>query len=76
MLSSLQPMLENLAIRHNDSVLEEFGNVLQEAISQHLSSNGPKTYDIGGQGTTSEVGDAIASRVAHLLTADEKGSQR
>lgn len=75
MLSSLQLMLENLAIRHNDSVLEEFGNVLQEAISQHLSSNGPKTYDIGGQGTTSEVGDAIASRVAHLLTADEKGSQ-
>ena len=61
MLSSLQLMLENLSLRHDDPLLDKYGNILQQAISQHLSSDGPKTYDIGGTGTTSEVGDAIAN---------------
>ncbi|MEC7197997.1 MAG: isocitrate/isopropylmalate family dehydrogenase, partial [Candidatus Thermoplasmatota archaeon] len=67
MLSSLQLMLENLSLRHDDPLLDKYGNILQQAISQHLSSDGPKTYDIGGTGTTSEVGDAIADRVRTLL---------
>ena len=67
MLSSLQLMLENLSLRHDDPLLDKYGNILQQAISQHLSSNGPKTYDIGGTGTTSEVGDAIADNVRTLL---------
>ena len=67
MISSLQLMLENLAIRKSDPTLEIYGNVLQEAIAQHLASEGPKTYDIGGNGSTSEVGDAIAARVEGLL---------
>ena len=51
MLSSLQLMLENLSLRHDDPLLDKYGNILQQAISQHLSSDGPKTYDIGGTGT-------------------------
>ena len=69
MLSSLQLMLENLAIRHSDKSLDVCGNILQKAISELLSSDGPKTYDIGGSATTSEVGDAVASRVHELLMA-------
>jgi isocitrate/isopropylmalate dehydrogenase len=60
-------MLENLAIRHSDERLDICGNILQKAISELLSSDGPKTYDIGGSATTSEVGDAVASRVHELL---------
>ena len=71
MLSSLQLMLENLSLRHDDPLLDKYGNILQQAISQHLSSDGPKTYDIGGTGTTSEVGDAIADRVRRLLRNDK-----
>ena len=59
--------VENLAIRHSDENLDVCGNILQEAISGILSSDGPKTYDIGGSSTTSEVGDAVAARVQKLL---------
>ena len=63
-------MLENLAIRHSDKSLDVCGNILQKAIAELLSSDGPKTYDIGGSATTSEVGDAVASRVHELLMAN------
>ena len=70
MLSSLQLMLENLAIRHSDESLDVCGSILQRAISELLSSDGPKTYDIGGSATTSEVGDAVVSRVQGLLKSE------
>ena len=62
--------MENLAIRHSDEGLDVCGNILQEAISDVLSSDGPKTYDIGGSSATSEVGDAVASRVRELLKTE------
>ena len=47
MLSSLQLMLENLSLRHDDPLLDKYGNILQQAISQHLSSEGPKPTTSG-----------------------------
>ena len=37
--------------------------VIERAISEHMSSGGPVTYDLGGKASTTEVGEAIAPDV-------------
>ena len=66
-ISSVQLMFDNLGSRHDDSDATICSDVLERAISEHLASGGPVTYDLGGKASTSEVGEAIALRCAELL---------
>jgi len=66
-ISSVQLMFDTLGSRHDDSNATICSDVLERAISEHLASGGPVTYDLGGKASTSEVGEAIALRCAELL---------
>ncbi|HEY3297461.1 MAG TPA: tartrate dehydrogenase [Armatimonadota bacterium] len=57
------------AIRSAAMMLDFLGEVeaarcVEESVAANLASNGPRTPDLGGKSTTSEVGDEIAGRVA------------
>ena len=60
-------MFDNLGARHDDPDALMCANILDSAISSHLSEGGAVTYDLGGTASTSEVGQAIAERCRELL---------
>ena len=66
-ISSVQLMFETIGSRHDDPDATACSNVLEQAITEHLASGGPVTYDIGGKASTTEVGEAIAKRCEDLL---------
>ena len=66
-ISSVQLMLDNLGARHNDPDALVCADILESAISSHLSEGGDVTYDLGGSASTSEVGQAIAERCGKFL---------
>ncbi len=66
-ISSVQLMFDNLGVRHDDSDAILCADILESAISSHLSEGGVVTYDLGGAASTSEVGQAIAERCRALL---------
>jgi len=66
-ISSVQLMFDNLGARHNDPDALVCADILESAISSHLSEGGEVTYDLGGSASTSEVGQAIAERCGKLL---------
>ena len=66
-ISSVQLMFDNLGARHNDPDALVCADILESAISSHLSEGGDVTYDLGGSASTSEVGQAISDRCAKLL---------
>ena len=66
-ISSVQLMFDNLGARHNDPDALVCADILESAISSHLSEGGDVTYDLGGSASTSEVGQAIAERCGNLL---------
>ena len=59
-ISSLQLMFEYLGVRKNDSNATQCSIILDSAISSHLSSGKLMTYDLGGNASTSDVGDSIS----------------
>jgi len=59
-ISSLQLMFEYLGVRNNDSIATQCSIILDTAISTHLSSGKLMTYDLGGNASTSDVGDSIS----------------
>ena len=59
-ISSLQLMFEYLGVRNNDSIATQCSIILDTAISTHLSSRKLMTYDLGGNASTSDVGDSIS----------------
>ena len=61
-ISSLQLMFESLGSRNDDDEVITCAEVLERAISEHLSSGSPVTYDLGGKASTTQVGQAIADR--------------
>ena len=65
-------MFESLGARHGDNDAQICADVLENAISKHLSSGAPVTYDLGGSASTSMVGDAIAEKCKEIL--QEMGS--
>ena len=67
-ISSVQLMLDHLGTRHDDEVATACADILETAVSQHFAEGGAVTYDLGGEATTTEVGDEIAKRCARLLT--------
>jgi len=66
-ISSVQLMFDSLGLRHNDKMATMCADVLERAIAEHISTGGPVTYDLGGQASTAEVGEAISSRCAQIL---------
>jgi len=42
-------------------------DILQQSIQQHFEEGGIVTYDLGGDASTSEVGQAIADRCEEML---------
>ena len=66
-LQSVQMMFEALAYRKKDEDLDKCADVLQKAIQQHFEEGGVVTYDLGGDASTSEVGQAIADRCKIML---------
>ena len=66
-ISSVQLMFDSLGLRNNDEKATLCADVLERAISVHMSEGGPVTYDLGGKASTTEVGKAISSRCAEIL---------
>ena len=66
-LQSVQMMFEALAYRKKDDDLDKCADILQQAIQQHFEEGGVVTYDLGGDASTSEVGQAIAERCTAML---------
>ena len=66
-LQSVQMMFEALAYRKKDDDLDKCADILQQAIQQHFEEGGVVTYDLGGDASTSEVGQAIADRCTAML---------
>lgn len=66
-LNSMQMMLDWLGTRNDDTELRRMAAIIETAIAAHLKEGRQLTYDIGGSASTSDVGDAIARRVADLL---------
>ena len=66
-ISSVQLMFDSLGSRNEDQDISQCADVLESAISDHLSSGGPVTYDLGGTASTSQVGEAIAQRCREIL---------
>jgi len=66
-ISSVQLMFDSLGLRHDDDKATTCADVLERAISEHMSDGGPVTYDLGGTASTTEVGKAISSRCSDIL---------
>jgi len=66
-ISSVQLMFDSLGLRHDDEKATMCADVLERAISEHMSEGGPVTYDLGGNASTTEVGKAISSRCSEIL---------
>ncbi len=67
MLQSVQLMFEALAYRVDHDDLDVCADILQMAIQEHFEENGCVTYDLGGDASTSDVGEAIAERCERML---------
>ena len=66
-ISSVQLMFDSLGLRHNDEKATMCADVLERAISEHMSEGGPVTYDLGGRASNTEVGKDISSRCSAIL---------
>ena len=66
-ISSVQLMFDSLGLRHDDEKATMCAEVLERAISEHMSEGGPVTYDLGGKASTTEVGKASSSRCSEIL---------
>ena len=66
-ISSVQLMFDSLGLRHDDEKATMCADVLERAISEHMSEGGLVTYDLGGKASTTEVGKAISSRCSDIL---------
>ena len=66
-ISSVQLMFETLGSKNEDDEAILCSEVLERAISGHLSSGSPVTYDLGGEASTTQVGMAISERCREIL---------
>ena len=66
-LNSIQLMIEWLGMQHSDDEALQVSDLIEQAIAEHLAEGELLTYDLGGTASTSEVGSAIAERLANLL---------
>ena len=55
-------MLDWLGREHGDDNLRQASSAIEDAVADVLAE-GPRTYDLGGDARTSEVGEAVAERI-------------
>ena len=60
-------MLEWLGNKHNDDLLIEISSKVNQVVSDQIQEGKKITYDLGGNSTTSEVGDDLVKRITTLL---------
>ena len=66
-ISAAQMMLDWLSGRNNnDPNLKKGANLIEEAIELVLKEGKVRTYDLGGNSSTSEVGDAICQKLKEI----------
>ena len=66
-INSLQMMLEWLGDKHNDDLLIDISSKVNQVVSDQIQEGKVMTYDIGGNATTSQVGDDLVNRISYLL---------
>jgi len=67
-INSIQMMMDYLGRKHNDDGLVRIGELIDQSVAAHLKQGTKLTYDIGGDASCSDVGIAIASRLAQNLS--------
>jgi len=66
-ISAAQMMLDWLSVRNNnDSDLKRGANLIEEAVELVLKEGKVRTYDLGGNSSTSAVGDAICQKLKEI----------
>ena len=68
-INSVQMMIEWLGMRHNDEEAIQVSELIEKAVSEHLLDGSILTYDLGGDASTSDVGNSIVGRLSKLLDA-------
>ncbi len=68
-INSVQLMIEWLGMKHNDEEAIQVSELIEKAVSEHLQDGSILTYDLGGDASTSDVGDSIVGRLSNLLEA-------
>jgi 3-isopropylmalate dehydrogenase len=68
-INSVQMMIEWLGMRHNDEEAIQVSELIEKAVSEHLLDGSILTYDLGGNASTSDVGNSIVDRLSKQLEA-------
>ena len=66
-INSAQMMLEWIGNTKEDSDAKQASQILSKCVGDHIRNDAILTYDLGGNSTTSQVGEAIASRVGTTI---------
>ena len=66
-INSAQMMLEWIGYTKGDQDATQAANILSQCVGEHIKNEAILTYDLGGNSTTSQVGDAIANRVGNTV---------
>ncbi|RZD51990.1 MAG: isocitrate/isopropylmalate dehydrogenase family protein [Methanobacteriota archaeon] len=73
-INSVQMMIEWLGMRHNDEEAIQVSELIEKAVSEHLRDGSILTYDLGGDASTSDVGNSIVDRLSKLLESQQAHS--
>jgi 3-isopropylmalate dehydrogenase len=73
-INSVQMMIEWLGMRHNDEEAIQVSELIEKAVSDHLQDGSILTYDLGGDASTSDVGNSIVDRLSKLLESQQAHS--
>jgi len=67
---SAKMMLEWIAKTHGDEAPKRAADKIEKAVERVLMEGKVRTYDLGGESSTTEVGDAIADAVRKMTESD------
>jgi len=66
-INSIQMMMDWLGRKENNEDLIHVGEIIDESVAKHLKNNSQLTYDLGGNASCSDVGEAICELVKARL---------
>jgi 3-isopropylmalate dehydrogenase len=67
-INSVQMMTDWLGRRNQDEQLIEVSKLIEQSVEDHIKEGKRLTYDLGGNASCSEVGDAISANLARKLS--------
>lgn len=68
MVDSVRLMLEHLAHRHDDARCRAAAEAVEAAVAHVVAEGRTLTYDLGGEASTSQVGDAVVAALKKVET--------